>query len=361
MTPTTIQFRTGVVLVGDALDRLKELPDCSVDSVVCDPPYGLSHISLAQEKAVMLSWLTDDPAAMPTGRGFMGHSWDRFVPPPALWAEVLRVLKPGGFLAAFAGARTAYLMGISIRLAGFEIRDMAEWLYGTGSPQAGAMKPAHEPILLARKPCAGTCKENVALYGTGELFVDACRVGEAGRWPSNVLLDDFAAGVLDRQSGVLTSGLMKAGQETRGYDGPSRGKTKPGVVSNTTYGDTGGASRFFTRVNWEPGLDGDPGFMYCKKPIGKVKRLGVPDGVPNHPSVKPTRVAEWLIAMLTPPGGTVLDPFMGSGTTGVAAVGAGFPFIGCELGAEYIPLLEGRIRHAEAAVAGTPPALPMGD
>lgn len=360
-SPTELNFSTGTVLVGNALQRLRELPDNSVDSVACDPPYGLSALTPAQTTAVIAEWVTGDTAAMPAGKGFMGKSWDAFVPPPALWVEVLRVLKPGGHLAAFAGTRTVDLMGLSIRLAGFEIRDLNEWIYGTGSPQTGAQKPAHEPILLARKPCVGSCRENVATHGTGALFVDACRVGVAGRWPSNLLLDDAAAAVLDQQSGVLTSGLMKAGQETRGYDGPSRGKTKPGAVCNTTYGDSGGASRFFTRANWEPDFDGDPGFTYCKKPVGKAKRVGVADGVFNHPTTKPVAVMAWLINLLTPPGGVTLDPFLGSGTSAVAAVRDGFPFIGCEMEAEYLPLLEGRIRHAEATCAGKQLSLSLDD
>jgi site-specific DNA-methyltransferase (adenine-specific) len=185
--------------------------------------------------------------------------------------------------------------------------------------------------------------------------------------------------VLDQQSGVRTSGLMLAGQQTRGYDGPSMGKFNPSVVANTTYGDTGGASRFFTQAGWEPDLDGDAGFLYCAKPGKKERNAGLdhlsesgkvvtgqsaPASVSvaarnvqdksttapranTHPTVKPVAVMAWLIKLLTPPGGVVLDPFLGSGTTAVAAVREGFAFIGCEMEPEYLPILEGRIRHEE--------------
>jgi len=523
-SPTDLHFRNGVVLVGNALDRLKELPDNSVDSIVCDPPYGLSDLTPAQTTAVIAAWVTGDTAAMPAGKGFMGKSWDAFVPPPALWAECLRVLKPGGHLAAFAGSRTVDLMGLSIRLAGFEVRDTLEWLYSSGMPKshnvsiaidkaAGAtravighadpsdprtamargiygtelqdgpglgvpvtapataeakqwdgwgtaLKPAHEPIVLARKPLDGTVAANVLAWGTGGLNIDASRVAGAagdgnwggktasrgfgggwdgqdkpnvaantqGRWPANLLLTHDAAcqqlsaggssspaaevsggicapstgkpagptytaavwtcvlgcpvAVLDQQSGVRTSGLMLAGQQTRGYDGPSMGKFNPSVVANTTYGDTGGASRFFTQAGWEPDLDGDAGFLYCAKPGKKERNAGLdhlsesgkvvtgqsaPASVSvaarnvqdksttapranTHPTVKPVAVMAWLIKLLTPPGGVVLDPFLGSGTTAVAAVREGFAFIGCEMEPEYLPILKGRIRHEEGPV-----------
>lgn len=460
-SPTEINFRTGVVLVGNALDRLKELPDNSVDSIVCDPPYGLSDLTPAQKKAVLLAWLTDDTAAMPAGKGFMGKGWGAFVPPPALWAECLRVLKPGGHLAAFAGSRTVGWMSTSIELAGFDIRDGLMWVYGSGFPKslnvgkaidkaagatrevlgaaAGAatqntsslgkfaptydvtepatdaakqwdgwgtaLKPAHEPIVLARKPLAGTVAANVLAWGTGALNIDASRVGTSGarnngrraqgeydnsaqkfgdfgatertdygkgRWPANLLLTHDArcggvcvagcpVAVLDQQSGVRTSGLMLAGQQTRGYDGPSMGKFNPSVVANTTYGDSGGASRFFTQAGWEPDLDGDAGFLYCAKPGKKERNAGLDhlEGGNSHPTCKPASVMGWLIRLLAPPGGVVLDPFLGSGTTAVAAVREGFRFIGVEMTPEYIPILEGRIHHAEANRGGKQLSLPL--
>ena len=141
-----------------------------------DPPYGLQEMPSAGVAATLQHWLTGDTAYTPTGAGFMGNSWDRFVPPPATWAECLRVLKPGGHLLAFGGARTYDLLTISMRLAGFEIKDSIDWLYAQGMPMGGNLKPAHEPIVIARKPVRGSRKANVAEWGTGALNIKACRI-----------------------------------------------------------------------------------------------------------------------------------------------------------------------------------------
>jgi len=422
--------------VGDALDRLKELPDCSIDSVVCDPPYGLRELPTALVASVVGAWLAGDTAAVPAGKGFMGKSWDSFVPPPALWAECLRVLKPGGHLAAFAGSRTVDLMGLSIRLAGFESRDEILWVYSQGFPKSGLLKPAHEPIVLARKPFKGSRKACVLEHGTGGLNIDACRVGttdrfgggaagssgfvdgyaagdgftvgsDAGRWPANLVLThdatcqqltagsshstpaeevsggiwapstgkpagptytdqparwDCVAGcpvaVLDQQSGTRPgSNYPAAGGQAVATAFASGQLTKGGPRK---MGDSGGASRFFTQAGWEPDLDGDAGFLYTPKPGKKERNAGVPADAVKHCTIKPVAVVSWLQVLLTPPGGTTLDPFMGSGTSGVAAVRGGFRFIGCELTADYLPTIEGRIGHAEAEALAAPLTLPLG-
>ena len=121
---------------GDALAVLRTMPDCSIDAVVTDPPYGLAEHKPATIVAAMTAWCCGDRDHVPDGRGFMGRAWDAFVPPPAVWDECLRVLRPGGHLLAFAGSRTADLMGISVRLAGFEIRDTIVWHYGSGFPKS---------------------------------------------------------------------------------------------------------------------------------------------------------------------------------------------------------------------------------
>jgi site-specific DNA-methyltransferase (adenine-specific) len=152
------------LMLGDCLERLRELPDNSVDSVVTDPPYGLS---------------------------FMGKKWDYDVPSVDVWRECLRVLKPGGHLLAFAGTRTQHRMAVRIEDAGFEIRDMIAWVYGSGFPKSynlkdewqgwgTALKPALEPITVARKPLIGTVAQNVLEHGTGAINVDGCRVGTQG-------------------------------------------------------------------------------------------------------------------------------------------------------------------------------------
>ena len=417
---------------GDCLTVLRELPDNSVDSVVTDPPYGLSNTKPAQVADVLAAWVTGDTEAVPAKKGgFMGKDWDSFVPPPAVWAECLRVLKPGGHMAVFAGARTQDLMGLSIRLAGFEIRDTLGWVYGSGFPKsmdvskaidkaAGAeratklvpsaatayaasagnhrpwmdeasanggmravagdtpatdeaqkwygwgtaLKPAIEPIILARKPLDGTVAANVLAHGVGGLNIDASRVpsneitgwggrGHAsggaslnlsatgssdgqpnpsqGRFPANVLLDEHAAKEMDEQSGVLKSGAHKAGQ-------PRNAQSKSSFTLNdiTTYSDSGsegGASRFF------------PVFKYQAKAPKKERPVIVrEDGTKiAHPTVKPVALMEWLVTLITPEGGTTLDPFAGTGTTLQAARDKGFNAIGVEQDEDYIALIEQRL------------------
>ena len=178
---------------GGALDVLRAMPDESVHSIVTDPPYGLSNTDPRHVAETIARWGSGDREYVPSGRGFMGKEWDAFVPPVAVWDECLRVLKPGGHLLAFAGSRTADLMGLAIRLAGFEMRDSLAWIYGSGFPKSHdvgkstgaeqwegwgtALKPAHEPIIMARKPLAEkTVARNVLAHGTGAINVDACRV-----------------------------------------------------------------------------------------------------------------------------------------------------------------------------------------
>ena len=176
------------------LSALRELPSESVSSVITDPPYGLGDHAPAEVVQAITAWAQGDRERVPDGRGFMGKDWDRFVPPPAVWDECMRVLKPGGHMAVFAGSRTAGLMDLSIRLAGFEIRDTITWMYGNGFPKsldiskainktAGvdgakqwdgwgtALKPAGEPIIMARKPFIGTVANNVLTYGTGGINI----------------------------------------------------------------------------------------------------------------------------------------------------------------------------------------------
>lgn len=394
---------------GVALHVLATIADESVAAVVTDPPYGLSREPDITE--VLTHWLAGDDYDH-GGGGFMGKSWDSFVPGPSVWKECLRVLKPGGHLLCFAGSRTVDLMGVSIRLGGFEIRDQIQWIHSQGFPKshnvekAGAgpdwagwgtaLKPAQEPILVARKPAAGTITENVLAHGTGALNIDAARVGEGGRWPANVIFghhdgcelvgtapdtfgggaamsktgkatvefgggyepgdgfaattaevpvfdchDDCAVALLDRQAGPRKSGSRRAGTH-RIYNG------------ERTYGDqftgdlpaiaasTGGASRFF----------------YTAKAPKTERDAGLPAGMKNdHPTVKPLALMAYLVKLVTPPGGIVLDPFCGSGTTLVAAESLGFDSIGIDRDDENIYLTIARHRVAAAA---HPSELPFG-
>jgi len=395
-----------VVYGEDCLDALRRMPAESVDAIVTDPPYGLSDHHPRVIEAALRAWLSGDREHVPDGKGFMGRRWDRFVPPPAVWDECWRVLKPGGHLLAFAASRTADLMTMSIRLSGFEIRDSIKWIYAQGMPkshdvsaaidrQAGAerevigtgragasslervrrvasgyrpnltnltpeaypitrpataaalkwsgwgtaLKPAHEVIVSARKIPAGTVAQNVLLHGTGALNVDGCRI--PGRWPTNVVLshapksgdtgDGCANGCvtgcpvaeMDAQSGASTS---SAGEPRTGKPGNGWRTT----VTGAEYNDHGGASRFF------------PVFRFEAKAASGERPRGA--NGEQHVSVKPLGLMRWLVRLVTQPGGLVVDPFLGSGTTAEACMVEGFRFVGMESNPDYLPLIAARLR-----------------
>lgn len=586
----------GVVLYhGDCRDVLKQMLDSSVDAVVTDPPYGLGEQPDMLE--VLRAWASGE-VYVPKGKGFMGKEWDAFVPGPEVWREVLRVLKPGGYLLAFFGSRTFDVGGLAIRLAGFEVRDVLSWNFGTGFPKsldvakelkkkgmlcecasddsvrgvrqaqdglasvaeahqgadmlpsmqrgvarggvgdarsqgergldsgrgeaslgedersaepgvegrsdgavgerklrgggvcavpggipadgqggrirdgaptrdgasvgpvpvpdgsgapprpqpaqqrAGepgtvpeqrraqtcggcgktrrefvsgtgtALKPAWEPIIMARKPLVGTVAANVLKHGTGTLNIDGCRVGasgggtrcahwpdpyrghggnersqsgdtnhgspppgwpvsEQGRWPANVVLDEVAATVLDAQTGTMRTGIYvgenrNGAEKSGGYDGGHKKDTR-----NMTYADSGGASRFFyvakaSRAERDAGCealparsgaeatDSEEGQARLNSPRTGTGRTG---GARNiHPTVKPVALMRWLVRLVTPPDGLVLDPFSGSGSTGVAAIQEGFQFVGVEQSAEYVEIAKARLESAEEEARPPSPA-----
>jgi site-specific DNA-methyltransferase (adenine-specific) len=393
-----IELENAVVYHGSNLDVLPTLPDNSVDAIVTDPPYEL---------------------------GFMGKSWDSsgIAYSVELWAECLRVLKPGGHLLAFSGSRTYHRMTVSIEDAGFEVRDMIAWVSNKTFPKshniskaidkaAGAkrevvgtqklsgnaaqttqekggtfasatnsvgvrpidieltasatdeakkwdgwgtaLKPTVEPVVMARKPFDGTIANNVLTWAVGGLNIDGSRIGTEsiergragrtktggdvfgdglqpqgfepaqGRWPANVVFDEDCAGLLDEQQPESSRFFYVA------------------RASKTDRNEGLGELPDSVKVNWN-GSEGHRG-------IGDF----YPDGRPrnilpqknSHPTVKPTALMEYLIKLVTPPGGTVLDPFTGSGSTGKAALLNGFKFIGIELTADYLPIIEGRLKHA---------------
>lgn len=354
---------------GCCLAILRTLADNSIDAVVTDPPYGLS---------------------------FMGKRWDYDVPNVEVWAECLRVLRPGGYLLAFAGTRTQHRMAVRIEDAGFEIRDMIAWVYGSGFPKSHngewggtALKPALEPITMARKPLIGTVAENVLAHGTGGLNIDGCRVAaeeggrplrevaalrddvqyngnalagrvdgslassraagstELGRWPGN-LIHDGSEEVLAAfpqapgQSGAVTG--KEPSSKTRNTFGlyNERPEAKP-------RGDTGSAARFFycakaSRADRNSGLP-DPGPQFAHGSTLRDAENMTDRKGNHHPTVKPTDLMAYLCRLVTPPHGVVLDPFMGSGSTGKAAMREGFNFIGIEREAEYIAIARARIEH----------------
>jgi site-specific DNA-methyltransferase (adenine-specific) len=428
---------------GDCIEVLRQLPDCSIDAVITDPPYGIRFMGQAWDGADISERQRRGQATSPMPQGVGGPNggyrsaaaeagrYDlranaEFQAWCEAWAtECLRVLRPGGHLAAFGSTRTYHRLTAGIEDAGFEIRDTLAWMFGSGFPksldvakaitgaQTGAgsnsgalrrlamgddyepsgvrgnrdgvtrrsdtgmadrdieltpdaqewtgwgtaLKPGYEPIVLARKPLAGTVAGNVLAHGTGALNIDACRIGTgddsegprgvdatsaridtatdltpapgprggspAGRWPANVVLDELAARVVDQASGDRPAGGNLTGSE------PSRPfqdvyGDMDGRRVWESYADSGGASRFF----------------YTAK-AGRDERPVV-DGV-AHPTVKPLDLMRWLIRLITPPGGTVLDPFAGSGTTAEAAVIEGFRCTTIEREATYLPLIVHRL------------------
>ena len=366
---------------GDSRDVLKTFADASIDSVVCDPPYALVSIGKrfgAEGAAPAQSGKTGAYAR--ASAGFMGQKWDtgETAFDPAFWVEVLRVLKPGGHLIAFSGTRTYHRLACAVEDAGFEIRDMISWLYGSGFPKSHsvgkktgraeddglgtALKPACEPIVLARKPLAGTVAATFLLHGTGALNIDGCRIeggtggerdGEAsadrryadqgstnfaptpgprggdakGRWPANVIHDGSAEVVgafPDTASG--TGAVKRASAE--GYQGNALGKeSRPAGTLMISHGDAGSAARFF----------------YSAK-ADAADRCGS-----KHPTVKPIDLMAYLVRLVTPMGGTVLDPFAGSGSTGMACLREGFDCVLVEREAEYVADINRRLQHVEGA------------
>jgi site-specific DNA-methyltransferase (adenine-specific) len=372
---------------GDAADL--RLDENSVDAIVCDPPAGIGFMGKAWDgdkggRDAWIAWLAKT------------------------LAPAFRALKPGGHALVWALPRTSHWTALALEACGFEIRDRVSHLFGTGFPKslnvqkdvAGeqwegwgtALKPACEDWWLVRKPLAATVARNVLQYGTGGLNIDACRVGDeqvggkvmrerfgdnfmddnwvppdtyrsevkTGRWPAHVVLDEEAAALLDQQSGVLKSGDLTGNVRKASRNQLAKGDEKERILAHRP-GDTGGASRFFyvakgSRSEKDAGLahltprtageatDREDGSAGLNNPRAGAGRTG---GARNfHPTVKSIALMRWLIRLITPPGGVVLDPFTGSGSTGVAALAEGFSFIGCEITDEYIPIAEGGLLHA---------------
>lgn len=362
-----------MIIHGDCLSKLHEMADNSIDSIVTDPPYGLK---------------------------FMGKKWDYEVPSPDVWRECLRVLKPGGHALIACGTRTQHRMAVNIEDAGFEIRDVITWLYGSGFPkslnigkQGGpegwgtALKPACEFWTLARKPLGeSTVAKNVQRWGTGGINVDGCRIettelcgkiynnkntgwkcssspsvqfgNSQGRFPANLILDEEAALQLDLQSGT-SGGDKRTVKKHIGLagNGNTMGVMNPAENGSPCYQDSGGASRFFytakaSKSERNAGCEGMPIVEISGQPSfldagGVSKSSGKPNkpicNQNHHPTVKPIKLMAYLCRLITPLGGVVLDPFMGSGSTGVAAKAEGFEFIGIEREAEYVEIARKRI------------------
>jgi len=406
---------------GNSLEVLPFIADNSIDSVVTDPPYEL---------------------------GFMGKSWDStgIANDPKLWKEVLRVLKPGGHILAFGGSRTYHRMAVAIEDAGFEIRDQIMWVYGSGFPKslnidkaidkaAGverevvgsrvahdirnnnlmeatqglnrgtmiyeytkattkeakqwqgwgtALKPAHEPIVLARKPVVGTVANNVLTFGVGGINIDGTRVGSEGGTfkaskPEGVSNGIYGEGI----NGKVDIGELNSGRFPANFihDGsyevvelfPDTGSAKPARTGNRGgkgFGFFDDEKSANTQGTWPADTGGSAArFFYCAKASKRDRNEGCENlddkewktegaAIPerenrpflpsknNHPTVKPTDLMQYLCRLITPPNGTILDPFLGSGSTGKAAMYEGFNFVGIELTEEYLPIAKARIEFA---------------
>jgi site-specific DNA-methyltransferase (adenine-specific) len=418
---------------GDNREVLKSMPDNCVDSIVTDPPYEL---------------------------GFMNKKWDSsgISYDQGLWSECLRVLKPGGYLLAFGGTRTFHRLAVAIEDSGFELRDTIMWLYSSGFPKsldvsknldklAGvedlrpddgpnpsrrpsaytwssgnghtamrpdrktsaysdeaklwegwgtALKPAYEPIIVARKPLDGTVVNNLLKWGVGVININGCRINYAseadkklgqssrpstskgmsyysesysdsfdrtdrssinGRWPANITFDETAAALLDEQSGISRSS-QRVGKRS-GKDSGTFGEFSGQDNVVMGHSDSGGASRFFyvsktSLKEREAGLD--------HLPLTRESDCQKDDGVGgdnprnrtntarrnHHPTIKPIELMRYLVRLVTPKGCVVLDPFMGSGSTGCACALEGMDFIGIDIDPSYVIIAEARIKHWQA-------------
>lgn len=290
----------------------------------------------------------------------MDKKWGYDVPSVDIWREALRVLKPGGHLLSFGGTRTYHRMVVAIEDAGFEIRDQIQWIYGSGFPKSHnlpggigtALKPANEPIVLARKPLEGTVAKNIAKWGVGGLNIDESRVetkpaNPIGRWPANVLFDEAAAEQLDMQSGVLHS-RGNINPTTRG-GGMYGHKAFDGTIGFNDHAKDQGASRFFycaksSKSERNAGLEFNNVSLtkHDARPQDWENADWKSRGGNHHPTVKPIKLMQYLIKLITPPGGIVLDPFMGSGSTGVACKQLGYEFVGIEMNEEYVEIAKRR-------------------
>lgn len=358
---------------GDCLELMRAMPAESVDACVTDPPYHLTSIVDRFGKAG--SAAPREGVYRRAAAGFMGQSWDGgdVAFRAETWAEVLRVLKPGGHVVAFGGPRTYHRLACAIEDAGFVIADSLAWLHGQGFPKShnlsgewegwgSALKPAFEPAVLARKPRGGTIAFTMAEHGTGALNIDGCRIGSearpvmmrtqtitaaksmsgvstgatpsgemtsTGRWPANVIHDgsDEVLAAFPDSAGARAPVTKRGADKVRSTYNAFKGNVDE--EGSTFQGDAGSAARFF----------------YCAKPSRAERGTGN-----THPTVKPVALMRYLIRLVTPPGGLVLDPFAGSGTTGVAAQQEGMSAILCELNPAYADMARDRIAADRTAL-----------
>lgn len=395
---------------GDVLSVLRELPDNEFDASFYDPPYGLgNHQPTVQE---LIEYLRG--AELDTGGDFMGKDWH--VPSVTMLRELYRVLKPGAPLLSYGGSRTGWLISLGLCAAGFELRDELAWLYGKGFPKSldvdkalarsmselskdpsapwkgygTALKPAREPIYLARKPLEGTIAQNVTKWGVGGLAIDACRIGRpegdrasgwsktgshagdnvamsggnterapkedaAARWPANLILDEETGEMLDAQVGESKSVPFRE-NTADGAVLPMKKRTAGG------YSDSGGPSRFFYSAKVSTKEREHGCLVLPRRTAGEVTGgreddsaamasprtgAGRTGGAHNHhPTLKPISLSRWLSTLIKPPtdNATLLVPYSGAGSEMIGALQAGWPMVlGIERDAEYVAIANARL------------------
>ena len=372
-----------------------------VDSIVTDPPYHLTSIvkRYSKENSAPPTSKSMGGAFVRVSKGFMGKEWDGgdIAFRPETWELALKLLKPGGYILAFSASRNYHRMAVAIEDAGFEIRDQMMWLYGSGFPKSlnlgngwgTALKPAHEPIVMARKSLEGTNKQNMEKYGVGGINIDGCRIeGEVKHPPNNPDFRDaakqaMAKGGVDKLSfGQDRDAPIKrktTNRKSRSKDGVWTDGNSGMKAEGSQFADADPKGRFPANV-MHGGLETEwAKYFYCPKVSKAERNQGLEDfpvkkskgggGTSNdtwyeddvnsasgkfgsekapskntHPTVKPQELMKYLCRMVTPKGGTVLDIFMGSGSTGMAAKDEGFDFIGIERDKEYFNIAEKRIK-----------------
>jgi len=380
---------------GDCIEVMKTFPDNSIDHIITDPPYCLTQQNYGFERG------EDSPFKRTAKGGFMGKLWDNDIAlNHSVWKEAFRILKSGGYLLAFGGTRTYHRLTCAIEDSGFQIRDCMMWLYGSGFPKSlnigkksgnkdwegwgTALKPAWEPIIMAMKPVDKNFCNNALTHGIAGLNIDACRINgitnkdkikrqsfqnienlkkdngmfgvrnkhtdfnSKGRFPANLILDEEAGKMLDEQSGISSSNKSDYNWNL----------SKQGIIpltknikSGIHFGDSGGASRFFYTAKASKGErnEGLDDFEEEQKWLNGGGGTGI-SARENiiakniHPTVKPIKLMEYLIKLVTRKEHIVLDPFLGSGSTAVACRRLGRPFIGIEKEAEYVKIAKGRIK-----------------
>jgi len=407
---------------GDCLEVMDTIDKCSVDSIVTDPPYHLTSMTSRYGKAdAKECGYGNDGSFRRLSKGFMGKEWDGgdIAFQANTWRKCYELLKPGGHLIAFSGSRTYHRMAVAIEDAGFEIRDQCIWLYGSGFPKshnigreidkkqgnerevvgevrAGknalgqdsgwnkhnnrtqievtkgksewegwgtALKPAHEPMVLARKPLSEkSVADNVMKHGTGAINIDGCRIeGQSelsdidttgGRWPSNIMHDGS-----EQVQSIFPETSSTEVSRQRTHKGIwSAGELAESEQLMPAYGDQGNASRYFycaktSKDERNFGLHGRKSGQYSSdgraKEIENAYQRNKSVSANTHPTVKPVELMRYLVRLVTPKGGLVLDPFMGSGSTGMGAREEDFRFVGIEKEEEYYEIAKARIKNVK--------------